>query len=332
MKKRLLWILSAVFAAAVIFALCASSFADFGDFGGDADYGGGGGYDYGGNDYGGGGYDYDDDDDDDYGYHNGRYDDDDDDDGHYESETDDEVGWIPFVIVIAALAALIFWGSRDGKRKYSSKGRYRPPKNKVDVGDRSTPDSELRTLSEYSTVDPDFDAAELRGKVSDLYVSMQKCWTKGDISELRPFFTDALFTQFERQLAQKKEKGLTNRVENISVQNVALRGFRQENGVDHMIVRVEARIIDYTVDDSTGKVVSGSKDREKFMTYEWDMSRTSGKRSLKKDGGGRPLCPSCGAPLDLNASARCEYCGSVISSSEHDWAICRISGISQKTL
>ena len=27
-----------------------------------------------------------------------------------------------------------------------------------------------------------------------------------------------------------------------------------------------------------------------------------------------------------------EYCGSVISSSEHDWAICRISGISQKTL
>ena len=356
MKKRSLILL--ICAAILLAALTLASFADFGDFGGDYDYGGGGGYDYGGgNNYGG----YDDDDDDYKPSYNRR--DDDDDDYDYDSGSSGEVGWIPTVITVGALVALIVWGVWPSKKyKTKNKGKNknnngsnnnknnnntnsksnRLPKSStknqrsrldyVDVGDRSTPQSELRPISEYMTVDPDFDAADLREKASNLYVRMQNGWTNKDISDLRPYFTDALFTQFERQLTQKKAQGLTNYIDRISVQNVALRGFKQASGVDHMIIRLEARIIDYTVNDVTGEVVSGSRDREKFMTYEWDMSRTTGAQTLKKDGVGRVFCPSCGAPLDINASARCEYCGSVIESSDHDWAICSIKGLSQKTL
>ena len=228
------------------------------------------------------------------------------------------------MIVVVVVVVFVILAMKKSKKK--------PSGGQVNVGDRSTPDSALRPLAEYSAIDPDFDAADLGEKVSNLYVRMQNGWTNKDISDLRPYFTDALFTQFERQLEQKKAQGLTNYVERISVQNVTVRGFMQANGVDHMIVKVEARIVDYTVSDATGEVVSGAKDREKFMTYEWDMSRTTGAITLKKDGLGRVFCPSCGAPLDINASARCEYCGSVIQSSEHDWAICRITALSQQTL
>ena len=70
------------------------------------------------------------------------------------------------------------------------------------------------------------------------------------------------------------------------------------------------------------------------MVYEWDITRTTGHKTeeVKKDELGRTVCPSCGAPLDINASARCEYCGSVIKSSDHDWVISRITAISQTTL
>jgi hypothetical protein len=282
MKKRSILII--ICTALILLALTVASFADFGDFGGDNDFGGGGG----GGDWGGGW--------------------DDDDDGYYYSGSSGGGGGGAGTFIVAAIIIgfVLF---------VIIKNKKNPSQKQVNVGDRSTPDAELRPIAEYSTVDPDFDAADLREKVSNLYVRMQNCWTKKDISELRPYFTDALFTQFERQLAQKKSQGLTNYIERISVQNVAVRGFKQENGVDHMIVKVEARIVDYTVNDSTGQVVSGAKDREKFMTYEWDMSRTSGAKSLKKDGIGRIFCPSCGAPLYINASARSEYCGSVISSS-----------------
>ena len=29
------------------------------------------------------------------------------------------------------------------------------------------------------------------------------------------------------------------------------------------------------------------------------------------------VCPHCGAPLEINASAKCPYCGSVITLEEH---------------
>lgn len=302
-KKRIIALLVA--ALLVLSAISIVSFADFGDFGGDADFG-----DFDGG--GGGGWDNDDD----YGggyYYSG---------GSGSGGGSGSTGGT--IIVLLIIIGFVVFAVIKSKKK--------PTVQRVNVGNRSTPDSELRPLTEYSAIDPDFDPADLREKVSNLYVRMQNCWTKRDISELRPYFTDALFTQFERQLAQKKAQGLTNYVERIAVQNVSLRGFTQANGVDHMILKLEARIVDYTLNDQTGQLVSGSRDREKFMTYEWDMSRTSGVKTLKKDGVGRVFCPSCGAPVDINASARCEYCGSVLQSSEHDWAICSIKALSQQTL
>ena len=42
-------------------------------------------------------------------------------------------------------------------------------------------------------------------------------------------------------------------------------------------------------------------------------------------------CPNCGAPLDVNHSAKCEYCGQVITVDDYDWVISQIKGISQVT-
>ena len=327
LKKTIAPLLAALL---VILVVSVVSFADYGDFGANNDFGGGyddgGGYDYGGYDYGGKSDD---------GYSKSRSRssrDSDDDDGDYGSS--EEVGWLPTVIVVGLLVALIVWGTHDGKSKNRVRkgGGKSSKRGYVNVGDRSTPQSALRPMTEYRSVDPDFDSAALTEMISNLYVRMQNAWTDGDISALRPYFTDALFTQFERQLAQKTAQGLVNHIDRISVQNVTLRGFRQESGADHIIVKVETRIVDYTVEKATGKIVSGSNTAERFMTYEWDMSRTTGFTTLKKDGVGRISCPNCGAPLDINVSARCEYCGGVITSGDHDWAIAKITAISQKTL
>jgi len=42
-------------------------------------------------------------------------------------------------------------------------------------------------------------------------------------------------------------------------------------------------------------------------------------------------CPNCGAPVEINASAKCPYCGSVITLEEHDFALNAIRAISQQT-
>lgn len=299
----------------LVFVLCillmmlpAFAGADFGDFSGDSDYGGS--WDSG-SDWSSSSWDSD--------YSSGSYYDD-----------DSDVSGIDIGISLAVMAAivvlsLIFDVSEKRKKKKQHGAQGRPQ------GAQRTPDSRLQPLGDLAVTDPSFDANAMQEKISNLYVQMQNCWTDKNIESLRPYFTDAFFTQMERQLNGLKSRGLTNHVDRIAVLGVNLRGFYKQGGDEHLIVELRTRIVDYTVQDSDKKLVSGDRNREKFMTYEWDMCRAEGSVTTKAGAMQSVSCPGCGAPLSINTTAKCPYCGRVVTLDEHDWALCAIKGISQTT-
>ena len=283
--------------------------ADFGGFSGDSDYGGS--WDSG-SDWSSSSWDSD--------YSSGSYYDD-----------DSDVSGIDIGISLAIMAAIVVLGlifdvseNRKKKKQYGAQGRPQ--------GAQRTPDSRLQPLGDLAVTDPSFDANAMQEKISNLYVQMQNCWTDKNIESLRPYFTDALFTQMERQLNGLKNQGLTNYVDRIAVLGVNLRGFYRQGDKEHLIVELRTRIVDYTVQDSNNKLISGDRNREKFMTYEWDMCRAEGSVTTREGAMQSVSCPGCGAPLDVNASARCPYCGTVIQQQAQDWVISAIRGIRQETV
>lgn len=229
---------------------------------------------------------------------------------------------VGIVIIIFVVRSFI----KSGKAQSIYNGGTRPQ------GAQRTPDSKLKAMVTYRDADPKFREAELRDRLSNLYIMMQNGWTKKDISALQPYFTDALFNQYQHQLESFKTSGRTNYVDNIAVLEVRLRGWFTQDEFDHIIVELRTRITDYTVDDVTGKIVSGSKNFEKFMTYEWDLSRKSGVRTGESNEVRSVSCPHCGAPLSINTTAHCPYCDSVVTVDHDDWAITGIKGISQQTV
>ena len=106
---------------------------------------------------------------------------------------------------------------------------------------------------------------------------------------------------------------------------------KQENGKDVMIARLDTRIVDYVVDDRTGAIHRGSCKTEKFMTYEWSLVRTTGVVTGTIKGTSGQTCPYCGAHVDINHSAVCEYCNSVLTTDSFDWAVSNIKGIAQRS-
>lgn len=295
----------------VMTVLCATARADFGDFAGDSDY-----------DF---SYDYDSGYDSDSGY--------DDDDSSGGSDF-----W-GFAVTGAIFAIWVIGGSISKKKggKNTASTRTRPVRSEDDMDDMDDEDdtddtgAALRPIGEYTELDPDFSAPALCEKAANLYVQMQNGWTAKDIEPLRPYFTDALFTQMERSLQGYRKRGETNVVERIAVLSVTPLGFRQSGGQDQIRLRLLTRITDYTVKDGTQQVIRGSREKEKFMTCEWDLLRPTGTKTAEDGGTKRITCPACGAPLDVNASARCPYCGSVIRQQAQDWVICAIRGVKQET-
>ena len=171
----------------------------------------------------------------------------------------------------------------------------------------------------------------MKEKLSNLYVRMQQCWQNKNIEELRPFFTDSFYSQMEMQLKGIIDAKQTNHIERIAVLSVELEGFTQSETEDKIYAEIKTRIIDYTLDDKTGNVVSGSKTAEKFMTYEWELTRPTGKKTAHGKGTKAVNCPNCGAPVEINKTARCPYCGSIITTENDEFVINTIKGVSQRT-
>ena len=38
-------------------------------------------------------------------------------------------------------------------------------------------------------------------------------------------------------------------------------------------------------------------------------------------------CPNCGAETQITVSGKCEYCGSILTTGEHNWALSNLERI-----
>lgn len=322
-------LISIITALALVFTFVVCVSADFGDYGGDYDYGGSydsGSYDSGSYDYGG----YDSYDNNDYGNNDTYY---------YGGTTDSGNsnggnsggGSAVSVIVVFVIIALIVVILMKRKGSGSNSGiRNNTPV--VGAGATATDPSTLNPVGAYLNVDPAFSEAEFKEKISNMYVKFQNSWQAKNMDDLRPYLTDAMFAQCDRQLDNLRTNGQTNRIERISVLDVTLSGWKQESGNDVMIARLKTRIVDYVVDDNTGNIIRGSNTAEKFMEYEWSLVRTSGTVTQQGSGTKAQVCPNCGAHVDINRTAKCEYCGSILTTDTFDWAVSGIKGLSQRTM
>ncbi len=307
MNKKIKYLFCLFIACVAIVLGSLNAKADFGDFSGNSDYGSDGGGSYNsGSSYSGGSS-----------YNNrknynsgGSYDDDDD---------DDYPTWVYLAIFAVIVIVLII----DATKKSGFTRRV--------TVDNATPLTDLEPMSDYLRLDPNFDEVQFREKLANWYVQLQNAWQKKDISSLRPYLTDAFYAQMETQLQSHIEAHRTNIIDRIAVLSVQLKGYKQESGEDKIIAYLNTRIIDYTIDDNTGHVLYGNKNVEKFMTYEWLLTRTSGQLTGEQEAMQSVVCPHCGATLNINKTAKCDYCGSIITVEEHGFVISSIKGLSQRT-
>lgn len=154
------------------------------------------------------------------------------------------------------------------------------------------------------------------------FIKLQNAWTARDWESIRPIESESLFEQHSKQLMEYIERKQINKMDRISVNYAELVSYTTDNEKDILVVALNSSMNDYIIDEVTNKVLKGDMNRRITNTYKLTFIRKKGVLTGEgTDKVNTTNCPNCGAPTVITSSGKCEYCGSVITTGDHDWVL-----------
>jgi predicted lipid-binding transport protein (Tim44 family) len=102
----------------------------------------------------------------------------------------------------------------------------------------------------------------------NIFYDIQKAWSNGDLSPVKNFLTDRMYQYLEEQLKELKAKGLRNIVENPKIENLEIVHVEEDGDNKVIIVKLNASVIDYTIDNN-GNIVEGDKHNPVSFAEYW---------------------------------------------------------------
>lgn len=142
---------------------------------------------------------------------------------------------------------------------------YAPPMDEVTQG-----------FEELKRFDPGFTEERFKETAEDLFFRIQAGWMNRSLDGIEGLLAPEMKSFFAGEFTRLKQSGRINKLENIAVRKVEPSEVWQEAGKDFVTVLFTANLLDYTVDDKTGRVVEGDKlNPVKFQEF-WTFCRDIG--------------------------------------------------------
>lgn len=302
MKKFFSIIISLLLTAVI---LCCTALAFDGN---DYDYGGG--FDFGGGDY-------------DYGDNTYYYSGDD---------NDGEIGGLGFtigsvIIVIIIIASII---SKSKSRNNTSRGGYIPSAQGSNI---ILPDRTNQIEQIIKQNDPNFSAFDFVTFTKQVYMDIQTAWCNRDMSPVRAVMHENLYNTTCKQVQSKIDQGVVYHYESIAINTAYLTSYAKDTQFEYLTCYLNARMIDYQVDEKTGRIIRGDKTTRWDMRYKMKFVRSVGTKTKEETAAvNGHNCPNCGAPMEITSSGVCEYCGSVVTTGQYSWVLTDFTTVRNDTV
>lgn len=266
------------------------------------DYGGGGGYDFGGGDYGGG-----------YDYGGNDYD-----SSSYSGDTDP----VSVIIGIGIVVVIIIISTIGGNKKKSGGGTTRP--SSMNGANVVLPNRTEQIEGIIKQKDPNFSASDLISFTKQVYIDIENAWCKRDMTPVRPVMHENLYNTTCKQVQAKIEQGVVYHYDSIAIDTAYLTSYERDSQFEYVTAYLTSRMIDYQVDEKTGKIIRGDKTTRWVQKYKMKFVRSLGVETKTETGKMTGHnCPNCGAPIDASAKGKkCPYCGSGITEiADRVWLV-----------
>jgi len=159
-----------------------------------------------------------------------------------------------------------------------------PPVPPTDIGSGLVEEG----LAQIREHDRGFDEKHFLEVASDVFFQVQAGWMRRDLPSYRHLLGDQLAGEYENHFAEMRRKGEINKLESIAVRGVEIVEAGSDGREDFVSVLFTASLLDYTVNDQTGELISGSMTVPIKFLEKWTWARPVKTENWRLEGIAEP--------------------------------------------
>ena len=178
-------------------------------------------------------------------------------------------------------------------------------------------------IEEFGMIDSTFNAGEFLTYANGLFYKILVAIMHDQLEDIRHFIGEDVYQVLRETLQEAKEKQKQYVFKDIHIKNSIITDIEVNKSVYKIKVFLQANFGDYMLNLNNGKLVSLNyfdtiyqKKRKYVLTFKKKVS-TKTYGIVKK-------CPSCGAPLNINDTGICAYCGTIFNRNDYDWILTKL--------
>jgi hypothetical protein len=157
-------------------------------------------------------------------------------------------------------------------------------------------------------------------KVNNIFIKLFTAIMMDKLKEIDHFVGDDVYAYANDIVANVKNNGCRQMYDELNVKDSKIIDVIVNDGVYQIKVFLQSRYMDYIINLSNDNVISGNDSSRIEVNYNLTFT----KKINAKDAKSIRRCPSCNAPLSVNTSGLCEYCGSIYNQEEYDWVLTKL--------
>lgn len=171
-------------------------------------------------------------------------------------------------------------------------------------------------MDEILKYEPEFTEAKFKTYADNIFIQLHLALVTKELENIKHFVSDEVYNKYQDKLDELNKKHLIQMYDEINVAQTDILSYKVDN--ENMIIEVNilSRYLDYLMDED-GNYVSGDTDirteKNNHLVFTKKINYEKSKTVRK--------CPGCGASIDVNASGKCEYCGTIYNLEDKDWVL-----------
>lgn len=157
--------------------------------------------------------------------------------------------------------------------------------------------------------------AKLVSKFSNIFINLLYSIMTNDINKVGCYLSKELYDKYSDIIENNKNNNELHMYDELNASDIKI--VSQEEIEDKLVVKVKvnAKHMDYFIDNNTKQYKRGVNDRRLEICYHLTFEKMINAKQI-------PMlfkCPNCGGNLDINFKGTCNYCKKLIDLSEYDF-------------